>query len=227
MKTCIASIVFSLLGFLVISCGSNVSATTEPNPAPVGGNQRNSTPEYIAVSFGFNQMNTILPSDVLQEVVYYGSGGSLDCDGVYTEPTIFSDPIDTELMLENQFVTCHWQAGETLTGKIVYSNGTIHNVSLVQDDRGVAKLIFTPSLSDPEGIYIFQISNGNLTLESNAYFRTPVNPRVYGLSETQLLLHNFASGEKIRLFVYDCKDRVGSNCQLFEFKGWEEYKNRK
>jgi hypothetical protein len=170
-------------------------------------------------------MSTELPEDILKEVIYFGTGGGLDCEGTYTEPTIFTNSnVQSEMMRDVQLVTCGWQADQSLTGKITYPDGSIKNFPIVSDERGVARLVFAPEISDLEGSYTFEISSGDgITFESQTYFKQPDGPRVYELITSELFLHNFSSSENIRVFAYDCKLVQYGVCTLYQFKGWTNF----
>jgi hypothetical protein len=225
MKTYAITFVVLLAGFTAISCSpGNTSSTQPPDQTTTDVATVANSPKTETQSFDINSTNAVLPSDILQEVIYYGSGGGLDCDGNYSEPTIFSDPRDSELMLRTQLITCAWESSQTLQGKITYPDGAVKNFPITADERGVAYLNFAPSLSEAEGVYTFEISNGVVTLQSNAYFHTPTVPRAYEVSDTQIFLHNFMPKEKVQLFAYDCIDKSDSACNTYSFIGWEEYK---
>src|SRR6266498_818399 len=180
-------------------------------------------------NFSADHANTVPPDEILNEIGYFGRGGggpSWYCmeEGKlvsYSEPTILLDPVDTELMLESVFVTCGWSRFGGLIGTITYPDGRIETHKLRSNLLGTGILSFTPTLSDPEGIYQFEISDKRTSLESNAYFRFPSVPRLYELNDTQLLFYNFLPGESVRLFSYAPNDP--ENPSRWDFVSWQEY----
>lgn len=203
----------SLVGIVSLSCSSS-----SPNPKPTATldtDEQSTTQDGIPVQeFSLDNVNSIPAEEILIEVTYYGYGGGWDgvpCldpnTGKQTmfDPTISVDPYDNELMVRSSLVTCGWEQNETLIGVITYPNGKQKTQQIVVDENGAGILSFAPNLDDPAGIYIYSISNGNTELLSNAYFYAPNVPRLYYLSENQILFHKFPPNEPVELvmFSYD------------------------
>ena len=194
--------------------------------------------------FSLATANTTLPDNViiLKEVRYYGAPGYFppceeylnakeDLEYMTGEnllvPTIVSDPNDTELMLTSDMATCGWESGEKLNGTITYPDGRTKIRKIIADEYflpGQAILDFQPSISDSEGIYKFAISNGHITLESNAYFHYPDVPRVYKLNN-QLVFVSFLPNETLRLFLYASVASADEDVEsAWEFVAWSDIK---
>lgn len=195
-----------------------VSSSTETKPTKAI--THTPTPES-ADEFSTDDLNEVPPDGILEEISKIGLGGvDRSCDGPYRSPTLATDPDDTELMLQADFVTCGWKAGEQLTFRITDPAGKVSSGSVYASDDGKGMVAYRPLLTDPQGIYRFEISGRGLTFESNAYFRAPVVPRFYILNARQLLFNNFTPNEKIRFFMYFCSD---ADCESYDFQGWQEY----
>lgn len=212
--------ILSLLGLTALACNAisqtpnlpiKVTATSTDAPAssdPVSGSGPS---DSVIQFFSLDNVDSVLPEDVFIEVDYMEHGGPGDSgycrdengDPVhYAKPTIIYDPVDNELMVRSTLVTCGWAKNQNLNGTITYPNGRKKSYTLVTDNAGVGTLSFAPSLDDAEGVYIFEISNGDSSLESNAYFYTPSVPRLYYLSENQILFHNFPPSEPVQLVLF-------------------------
>jgi hypothetical protein len=194
-------------------------------------------PEILSDEFSLETAKTEPPDNItiLMEVEYYGMPGySSACeDDMYDEPrfsrpTIVADPEDTELMLSTQLETCGWSAGEELTGKITFPDGRTELQQIIADDRstpGEAWLSFRPTIEDPEGVYTFELSNGSVTLESNAYFSYPGVPRVYELNDHQLVFISFPPNEILRLLMYMPEDSSDPDVEsAWRFVAWQMIK---
>ncbi|PKN94162.1 MAG: hypothetical protein CVU44_07105 [Chloroflexi bacterium HGW-Chloroflexi-6] len=228
---------FIIFGLLLAACSMPGPATEAPlaptlpvegdTPQPATGVPLR--PPKVATStatlapsgpedFSTENLNDVPPDGILEEIVSLGFGG-VDplCLFPYAEPTIASDPEDTELMMEAEMVTCGWADGDELTFTVTYPNGRQAGGKKVVDESGRGSFSYRPALDAPEGLYRFEITGRRLKFESNVYFRAPVVPRFYALNEGQLLFNNFQPNEKIRLFLYF--DSLG----VYVFQGWQEF----
>ncbi|MFN8412816.1 MAG: hypothetical protein U0Z26_10545 [Anaerolineales bacterium] len=203
----------SLLGIITLSCGllqpEQTPTATEVNNVE---EQTPFTQEGIPVQeFSLDSVDAILPEDVQIEISYAPHGGPDDTSYcidensnpvIYSEPTIVSNPIDSELMIRSEMIICGWQDRENLKGEIRYPDDRKKTYELTAGDDGSVVLAFAPNLDDPEGVYTYSISNGDTTLQSNAYFYVPRVPRLYYLNENQILFHNFPSHEPVQLIIF-------------------------
>jgi hypothetical protein len=231
---------FVILGFLLAACSMPGPATIAPEtviPKPdvqmdTATVQARVTPQPEAATniptdtptpkgpdeFSTDNLNEIPPDGILKEIVSLGfGGGDFFCSFPYTQPTIASDPDDTELMMEAEMVTCGWAEGDELTFMVTFPNGHMAEEKAIVDESGRGAFSYRPALDDPEGLYRFEISGRGLKFESNVYFRAPLVPRFYALDDGQLLFNNFQPHEKIRLFLYFYLSDV------YVFQGWQEF----
>jgi len=179
-------------------------------------------------NFSTNGDNAVPPADVLEEVTYGGIGGGSDCPVAYPAPIMTSFTEEAELMSVAELRTCGWKPGQRLTGKVTYTDGRTYvkaiSVSDKQSDFGTAILEFVPLITDPVGIYLFEISDGSVTFTAKVKFRLPDEPRLYKLSDQQLLFYSFTPREKVRLFMYSCREGSSSGyCNLWGFSSWQKF----
>ena len=168
--------------------------------------------------FSADNLNEIPPDGILKEIVSLGfGGGDFFCSFPYTQPTIASDPDDTELMMEAEMVTCGWAEGDQLTFTVTFPDGRGDGEKAIADESGRGAFSYIPPLNAPEGLYRFEISGRGLKFESNVYFRAPVVPRFYAPDDEHLLFNNFQPHEKIRLFLYF------EPADVYIFQGWQEF----
>ena len=170
--------------------------------------------------FKLTKDNEIPPSDILEEVSFYGQGGR-DCyDASYPEVKIDFPPTDEEILIESMMISCGWQSDEIVTGTIIYPDGRSYtkNIVLEMDTMGhtyAAKLRFTPTLSDPSGTYTFIIKGASGEVSAKANFRKPDGPRIYYYNDNQIILYGFENSEAVNVYCYN--NNNGS------FLGWQNY----
>ncbi len=198
------------------------SASVSKEPEPPQATISPTPTEKPSDEFSTDNLNQVPPAGILEEITLLGVGGSdRYCGGPsYSRPELVTDPADNELMLETEMVTCGWQPGQELTFKVFSPSGKIvYSDKLVTAENGRGNFAYRPQISDPEGLYQFEIRGPRYTFESNAYFREPVVPRFYDLSATQLFFNNFKPGEMVRLLLYACN----TPCTTYRFEGWQAY----
>ena len=213
---------------IIIACGMYPQKSGEPIPNIASTESQNiksptmqRTDSYA--EFNLSSANDVLPSDILEEVSFFGGGGGSYCYGLepYLEPTITYDPTDEELMSRSSFVTCGWKKDETLRGAIQFPNGKIV-ISKVQtgEDQGsfYGVLELEPNVNDPIGLYNFTIEGETGILKSNAYIRAPDGPRLVQIEDSRIFLTGFLPHEIVRLVYYERNDKGDGT-----FAGWQEY----
>lgn len=113
-------------GILIIimsACGtpqpsSGGSLPVEPGE-PENVNPPTNQSDNTNAEFNLSTANDVPPSDILQEIEYYGQGGR-DCyDASYPEVKIDYPPTDEELMIQSMMISCGWQQDEIVTGTII------------------------------------------------------------------------------------------------------------
>jgi hypothetical protein len=164
----------------------------------------------------------VSPSDILDEVSYFGQGGGPFCeDDSYPAPKVVHYTQPTELMYSGVLTVCGWKAGEKLTGSVRYPDGKTINIRVENRFDGVTNygiLEFTSTLSDPPGDYVFMIKGKTATLQKTIRFNMPDGPRIYRVETNRLLLYGFKPHEKVRLFCYVYGVKTG-----FKLVGWQKY----
>ena len=210
------------------------SESSTDTPVPESSLETTSTQsptDTPVIEFSLETANIVPPDDILEEITYYAvpaivtwpdpsplcalaNGEPVNKNSI---PKILGDPIDTEIMYSNLMKTSGWSCAEELDGKITYPNGRTKLTQLLGPS---AYLHFQPSFNDPEGIYIFEISNGLITLKSNAYYRYPDVPRMYEFNDHQLVFMSFSPNETLRLFMYTTEDPEVP----WKFVAWQEIK---
>lgn len=211
-----------------ISEANNLSGAEQE--APLQAEQENSDSSSLASQDStfpafLDEMNTVRPTDILEEITYFGQGGGGDeiCTYYdYSTPTLVKEQKKSELLLTSEIITCGWEDGQLLNAVITYPNGREYT-SIISTEAGSAILTVRPMLSDPEGLYQFELSGAGYKFIATTYFRAPIFPDVYELNDNQILFNNFAPGEKIRLFMYSCiGEEVTPRCRRM-FQGWQDY----
>ncbi|MCG2783830.1 MAG: hypothetical protein L6461_01860 [Anaerolineae bacterium] len=232
----ILPVFFILFGFLLAACSTPGPATIAPesvSPSPDAQTDTPTVPTGVTPELGMptdtptpkgpevfstDNLNDVPPDGILKEIVSLGfGGGDPFCSFPYTQPSIASDPDDTELMMEAEVVTCGWAEGDELTFTVTFPNGHMAEEKAIVDESGRGAFSYRPALDDPEGLYRFEISGRGLKFESNVYFRAPLVPRFYAIDDGHLLFNNFQPHEKIRLFLYFYLSDV------YVFQGWQEF----
>ncbi len=202
------------------------TATKTPTKAPTQTPTKTAT-TIATGNFSTNGDNSVPPADVLEEVTYGGMGGGPTCLVAYPAPVMASSTKEAELVSVAELGTCGWKPGQRLTGKVTYPDGRTYvkeiSVSEFQSDFGMAVLEFVPLISDPVGIYLFEITDGSVTFAAKVKFRLPDGPRLYKLNDQQLLFYNFTPQEKVRLFMYSCREGSSGYCELWGFSSWQKF----
>lgn len=181
--------------------------------------------------FDPTNVNTTLPediNDVVEEIVYYGRGGGSDqedpCVGI-DSPTIISEWFDIEQLERAWVVSCGWDKDQEIritpispSGQDVPAEKLGSYGSNWQSDFGLLYWSYLPTAFDETGEYHVNFSNGVQTLEYGFKVSriTKSGATLFGFDD-EIQVYNFASNEKIRMFVYS------SRHETLKFEGWKSF----
>lgn len=179
-------------------------------------------------------LNTIPPENVLDEVSYFGGagGGGIRCTPS-SEPTITTSP-SIEYMQTLGILICLPQAEEVKvqitqdTGTQVFSESKSPDPGVKLDDNMTFVLInFKISPDVPTGTYKLTASTDNWNETQLLEIRGPSKPSFYIENNlNRLTLLSFRPNEKVRLFIYresDTRNAGGLSWGTASLVGWKEY----
>lgn len=202
---------------------NNPTATTIPRPT----NTPNIDLEYGILDEDFpiesSSYNTA-PGDILEEIEYFVPGGEgYPCIGDFDRPKLITERNGVILGHSTIFVTCGWEQKEIVHLTLTFPNGQTKTEQIVPGQNvntyaAYFSLLLTPL--DPIGVYhyTFEGSSGNV---SGSFEAKPADePMLYILDDNDLLLHKFAPGEDVNLFVYERKDITTNNFKLI---AWDKF----
>ncbi len=190
------------------------------------------TPTPMTADFSLTNARKNNPGDVLDEIYFggVGGGGSVVCTrSSDARPYLAfnSGNSGIELMRSIHVTACGWDKGERVQVFVRYPNGrtTRELARVVKDseargDHYLASYYFIPDWQDTPGTYniTFSGSSGMVSVPFRVY--RPKDTRVIWFGNGELLLHEFAPREKVRLFVYDKPIDSSDGMGL---SGWQEY----
>lgn len=212
-----------LISVIISAC--EVSATPAPPRQDTGNMQTQatnplSTPDLIddnnIISISKNSLENIPPSDVIQEIGYFGGLGGgcgkmiCECEiNFYNQPSLFSSASSTELFTDISFEICGAQAGEKVFITVTLPDQTqrkYEDISSINNSRasqyGVS-FEYTPIFPDPTGTYLFSFTGDNWNLEKQIEVADTVSPRLFLDKQGRLLFYKFQPNENVRLFAYE------------------------
>lgn len=176
------------------------------------------TPTVLSIqedTFRLQDMNTILPEDIIQETGYFGGmggGGSCYQQLNYSSPQLEAETQDVEVMNQVSFSICGLRENENIKVSIQNPHGAIkqYNINSQKDDspQAWAHFEYVPDYQDLTGNYkvIFEGTGWKLTGIMNV-LEAPA-PRLYR-NENQLIFHKFNPKEQVRLFIYNEQKLLG------------------
>lgn len=189
------------------------SATEEPGAIDEATLLTITPPTKPEGAFLLETVNTTVPDDILEEVVFFPTGGgSPGCvwktDGIKVSPETLSIELNDVFELS----VCGWEGNESSI-EVSYPDGQLRTVQgkIYNDSRDHSPYLdvnFFVGIDSPVGIYTFTFPyQGRI---EQVLFRViePPAPRLYAyidtdiLRPTKLLLYNFLPYEEVRLFAY-------------------------
>jgi hypothetical protein len=122
---------------------------------------------------------------------------------------------------------CGWQPEEAVTVTLVYPDTSSESqavfAELDEDFEDDFRVDFehTPDLSDLTGQYTFTFAGESGQVSHIVDVILPTGPRLYEEDDGQLLLYNFAPGERVRLFAYTSEKLDEERGQVV-LRDWKE-----
>lgn len=164
--------------------------------------------------------NQVAPSDILNEIAFFGSGGGDDWECLpenQTQINLIDPPALVEWLGSSEIKLCG-RPGEIILISVFHHGVFIQNGNTTADSNGKASYLFLVTESMQTGDWVIKIDSvsGHLELTVNVF--RPSAPRVYRIN-TRLFLYGFAPNEVIRLFAYQVNRTNG----IGHLAGWTEY----
>ena len=181
-------------------------------------------------NFDFDNMNTVLPDDIIQEIGYFGGMGGCGrfCNCMsknFTGPEVFLEKDAAEVMSNLGIEICGLSADETVIvgitrpdGVQIESQARKLNSGYTDIDVSSAVFEYIPSLGDPLGSYLFTFSGNGWIIEKRVDILDVQTPHLFNDPEKNLLiLRKFKPNENVRVFAYGVGD-TGN-----KLIGWESF----
>lgn len=170
-------------------------------------------------TFSLENLNTVLPEDVIQEVGYFGGMGGCGrfCNCMsknFTGPEVFLEKDAAEVMGNLGIEICGLSADEIVTVGITRPDGVQTksqagklNSGYADMDISSAFFEYIPSLGDPFGSYLFTFSGNGWIIEKHVDVLDVQTPHLFNDPEKNLLiLRKFKPNENVRVFAYGSGD---------------------
>lgn len=212
----VLSIVFIVL--LVSGC-QGVQNGSQPYNQGGGQLPQGSSNQPQTTNISTGNLNTSLPSDVLEEVAYYGGlgGGGQGCSNSYGTPTFVSGINDVQAQLLDQIEVeiCGVQTpGENINISVQLPDNSSRSFTAHVESDGSVYFEYDSRLGDPTGTYHFSFDGSNWSLNKDIVINDISSPSLFK-DGSQLILAKFRPNENVRLFLYKSN---GSNAK---FIGWQ------
>lgn len=234
-------LVVALSLWVIVACQSETvevtrgnsggNAWVDPTPRP-----RATPTNSVALGFGTFSMSSAdqrLPSNIRQEAQFFVGGGTGEgCKDRNTYPyfmynTDFYEifPTSTGWATEEiHLVSCGWSSKGYLPVTIYYPNGTSRSARTTVMDAidGGLEVVFRLDLgSDPDaGEYRVTFEGRTAKLSHSFEVLWPTEPRLYTLSNGNVVLWNFRANETVWLIAYN---ETNSVLRTAEFVAYQRY----
>lgn len=172
------------------------------------------------VNFEPSNSNQTPPDDILLEISYFPGGGGAICG--YTEtPILYENHFEAELLTLDYITICGWSPNEVITLSTENPDGSKTNQEIVADkmdgDVYYTRLNLKFGLEDTPGLYKYIFTGQSYEFEATANYRIPEKASLLRVSNSQLLMYGFNSGEAVSLYYYYQE----------KFVGWKKYEVNK
>lgn len=228
--------------FLVGNCGApkgnetNILPATESSKSQIDPIAITPTDKSGKESFSLDSANAVHPDDILNEVLYFGGGGS---GWGWCVPGDTPAPCypPSRVVWPNGFCiqTQNWKAGEKVKVLVTFPDGT----TLSQDGNALESLEYIPTLQQkrnitefsyclnqpaskmPAGKYqvVFEGETGRSQVDVQSKI-SPIPNMYWDRLENNLIITGFRANEKIRLFLYDI---TCNKAETYCLTAWKEY----
>lgn len=211
----------------LIACGS----VGNPTPAPQGntssegsedsGNSNNSHNPSNSPVLTLDSLETVPPTDVIQEIGYFGGMGGgcgfqlCECEmSFHNSPELVVYPETIEVMNVIEFQVCGLQNNEIATVTVEFPNQKveefiIESTPFVGEYSGnMMYFEYTPTLITLPGNYHFIFSGHNWEFEQYINVVDAAGPRLYE-DQGILIFYKFEPNEQIRLLAYRGGNLIG------------------
>ena len=176
--------------------------------------------------FSLKTANTVPPTDVLQEVTFYGAGGTGEPRCENPELQIFDWQENLETGCEIYAYGCGWQNNEIVDVTIVYPDGKKKEYQIkahinfpALDKYASVDIQQRLLVTDPAGLYKIKVQGASGNAEKEISVLEPNGPSAYYYGDA-LWLQGFMPNESLRLIAYQ---RVSSGAANSSFVGWIEF----
>ena len=220
----------TLLFLAVTSCGSPQISTEEvlPTSPSTSTSTTVTIPTVILdptqnLMFSLKTANTVPPTDVLQEVTFYGAGGTGEPRCENPELQIFDWQENLETGCEIYAYGCGWQNNEIVDVTIVYPDGKKKEYQIkahinfpALDKYASVDIQQRLLVTDPAGLYKIKVQGASGNAEKEISVLEPNGPSAYYYGDA-LWLQGFMPNESLRLIAYQ---RVSSGAANSSFVGF-------
>lgn len=222
---------------------ATITPTETLTPTAIATATPTNTPTAIVSSiqeFSLQEADSVVPEDILDEVVYFttGGGGPPACDEF--DRIALNRNLSTSLVVEVgdrvEFETCGWQVDELVSTTMLFPGGDpITETNLARNPGGafgygVTEFQYDVELNAPVGEYHFIAEGVSQTLEAFVVVVPARGPRIMidrepeeqetsGRDLTHVYLFGFQPHENVRVFAYEAVDISGAH----QLKGWKSY----
>ena len=239
-------ILFLLLSVLFTSCGQEtpsgtaqsentatylITNTASIDPTPVPTLVQSPTPDLLVP---IQNLNRVLPEDIIQEIVFYGGaggGGEPGCwNDSYKTPKFLSTRNGlSELMQQLVINVCGIPSNVDVSITVEMPNGETRQSKMTPEKSNWPNewfLIYEyiPLVDDPVGNYRFTFSGQTWSLTYPISIIRPEKARLY-LYESELFFLGFSPNENVRLMVYLLNEAKNQVLEYhWDLYGWTNYK---
>lgn len=159
-----------------------------------------------------DNLNTVLPEDVLSEVSYFSGGAGCE-DNCYCEGQNFQSPVIinaerldvVEIYYPADFNLCGMAPDEIVSVDVVSPDGKKSNYQHPVSDT----FKYIPKLGEPLGVYVINFIGNDWSLSHEIEVVDADGPRLYYADNKKVSLYKFYPNEKVRLLVFEGTKVIG------------------